>query len=74
MHTPTPITLKAVIILNDMCLRQMDPAEQDSYIRKELADYFVKNIIKEDLMRVEPKYDTETDTLTITARMVFIQE
>jgi hypothetical protein len=52
----------------------LNPVEQDSYIRKSLADDFAKQIIKEDLIQMQSKYDAETDTLTITARMVFIQE
>lgn len=69
-----PITLKAVVKLNHSNLDNLDLAEQDSYIRNALANYFVEKIIEEDLIQVQSMFNAETDTLTATAYMTILQE
>lgn len=69
-----PITLKAVVTLNHSYLDNLDLAEQDSYIRNTLADYFVEKIIEEDLIQIQSRYNAESDTLTATAYMTILQE
>ena len=66
--------LEATTLLDNWQCHDLDPAEIDAYIRKELARKLADTIINEDLIPIYTNRDMSTGTLTARVQLKIIQE
>lgn len=66
--------LEATTFVDDWQCHELDPAEIEMHIRKELAQKLADTIINEDLIPIYTNRDMSTGILTARVQLKIIQE